>query len=166
LQTGDGTYRGTEAGRAASDLTRAPAALTRAKWKAEHGPRWRERRAAAKKSANVAGQLADAEQRWRAYVVPEAARLEAIIGAARQVIDGLVRSQERESARRGQLARRGHSAGRAAARFADGLAVYREALDDGKSHTLSRGQRPLRPAPWVAPVHHQPTVERDIGPDI
>ena len=79
LQAGDGAYSGTEAGRAVSDLARARAALTRAKWAAEHSPRWRERRAAAKESAAVAAQLADAEGRWQAYVAPEVARLEAAI---------------------------------------------------------------------------------------
>ena len=41
LQAGHGAYSGTEAGRAVSDLACGRAALTRAKWTAEHSPRWR-----------------------------------------------------------------------------------------------------------------------------
>ncbi len=97
---------------------------------------------AAKDSATVAAQLADAEGRWEAYVTPVVARLEAAIVAGHQGIERLVGSQEREAGRWGRLAERSHRAGRAAAQFADGLAVYREALDEGKSHTLNRSRRP------------------------
>ena len=86
--------------------------------------------------------------------------------AARQGIEWLVGSQEREAARWGRLAERGHRAGRAVTQFADGLAVYREALDEGKSHTLSRGRRPVRPGPWVPPVHYEPSTGRDFGPEL
>ena len=86
LHTGAGTYRGTEAGRAVSDLARARAAVDQAKWTAEHSPRWRERRAAAKESAAVAVQLADVELCWEAHVAPEAGRLAASIDADRKEV--------------------------------------------------------------------------------
>ena len=66
-----------------SSTTLKPHELTTANWAAGHSPRWRERRAAANESAAAAAQLADAEQRWGAYVCPEAARLEAAIYQAR-----------------------------------------------------------------------------------
>ncbi len=47
----------------------------------------------------MAAQLADAEQRWRAHVGPEVARLEAAIYEARQDVERLVAGQEREVAR-------------------------------------------------------------------
>ena len=85
LQAGEGAYRGTEAGRAVSDLARAQVSLTEAKWAAEHSPWWRGRRAA-KEAAVVACQLADAERRWQAHVAPEAARLEAQVSEGRGVV--------------------------------------------------------------------------------
>ena len=166
LQTAAGAYSGTEAGRAVSDLVCARAALTRGKWTAEHSPRWLERRAAAKQSAAASAQIADAEGRWEAHAAPEVARLEAAIHTARQNVEGLVGSQEREAARWSRLAEHGHAAGSAADRLAAGLAVYREALEGEKSHTPWQDPRPVRRAPSVAPVHHQPTLGRDFGPDL
>ncbi len=87
---------------------------------AEHSPRWRERRAAAKESAAAAAELADVEQRWQAYAAPEIARLEAAIYEARQDVEGLVSSQESEAARWWLMADRGHAAGRTVQRFAVG----------------------------------------------
>ena len=113
--------------------------MTRAKWGAEHSPRWRERRAAAKETAAAAARVADAEGRWQAYAAPEMARLEAAIYEARQDVEGLVASQESEAARWWLLADRGHVAGRTAQRFAVGLAGYREVLDGEKSHTPKHG---------------------------
>ena len=141
-----------------------PGPLGQGQWVAEHSPRWRERRAAAKESAAGTAQLADAEARWEAYVAPEMARLETAMHTARQHLEGLVCCQEREAARWNRLAVRSHSAGRAAGQFADSLTAYREALDVGKSPTLSGGRRPLRPAPWVPPAHHQPPVQRNVRP--
>jgi hypothetical protein len=110
----------------------------------------------------AATQFADAEARWKAYVAPEVARLEAAISAVRQDVERLVASQEREAARRGRLAGRGHSARRASERFAAGLAVYREALEGEEIQTRRRARRAVRPAP----VHDEPTAGRDFGPDI
>jgi hypothetical protein len=165
LQAGDGAYCGTEAGRAVSNLARARAGLTRARWEAEHSPRWRQRRAAAKESAAVAAQLADAEGRWQAYVAPEVARLEAAIYAARQDVDGLVASQERE-ARWARLAQRGHTTGRAADRLASGLARYREVLNGEKAQAPTHGRRLGQREPWLAPAHTWQPVGHDSGPEM
>jgi hypothetical protein len=54
LDTGDGVYHQTDAGRAVRDLHVAQAAAERARWEAEHAPRWRERRTAAKQAATWA----------------------------------------------------------------------------------------------------------------
>ena len=86
---------------------------------AEHSPRWRERRAAAKESTAAAAELADVEQRW-ANAAPEIARLEAAIYEARQDVEGLVSTQESEAARWWLMADRGHTAGRTVQRFAVG----------------------------------------------
>ena len=166
LQAGDGAYSGTEAGRAVSDLARAGAALSRAKWTAQHSPRWRERRAAIKESAAMAAQLDYAEARCQAYVAPQVARLEAAIYIARQNVESLVASQENEAARWRRLAVRGQALGRAADRFTPGLAGYRDGLDAGKSHSLRQGRRPVRPTPSVPRTYAQPSDGLDLGPGL
>ena len=166
LKAGGGAYRGTEAGRAVSDLARAQASLTAAKWAAEHSPRWRGRRAAAKESAGVAAQLADAEGRWEAYVAPEVARLEADIDAARRDVERVVVSQEREAARWRLLAKRGRITRRAAERFAAGLAGYRRGLDAGISYPPKQARRPDYLTPWATTAHLQPPAGQDYGPDL
>ena len=166
LPAGNGACSGTEAGQAVSDLTSARAALARSQWVAEHSPRWRERRTAAKESAAAAARLADAEGRWQDYVAPELARLEGAIYEARQDVECLAASQEREAARWGHLAERVHSARRAADRFAIGLAGYRDELDGEKGDAPRQDWRHTRPAPSVAPVYRQPPVGRDVGPDL
>ncbi len=108
-------------GRAVSDLARAQAGLGAAEWAAEHSRRWRDRRAATKESATLSAQVADAEQRWRAHVLPEVARLETVIYEARQDVELLVTGQDRQVARWFLLAKRGNAAGRAAEQFAAGL---------------------------------------------
>lgn len=94
------------------------------------------------------------------------ARLEAAIDAARQDLEGLVGSQEREAARWRRMARRGQAVRRATDQFAVGLAGYREALDGRDSYTPRQGRRLVRPAPSAAPVYLQPSAGRDLGPDL
>jgi hypothetical protein len=165
LQAGNGAYSGTEMGRAVSELTSARAALAKSEWVAEYSPRWRERRTAAKESAAAAARLADAEGRWQDCVAPELARLEGAIYEARQDVECLAASQEREAARWGHLAERGHAVGRAADQFAVGLAVYRDELDGEKRHSPRQGRRPVRATPSVSPAYLQhwkdPTPAQD-----
>ena len=111
LQAGNGAYSCTEVGRAVSDLAFARAALTKAKWVAECSPRWRERRTATKEAAAAAARLTGAEGRWQDYVAPELARLESAMYQARQDVECLAASEEREATRWGRVAERGLSAG-------------------------------------------------------
>ncbi len=112
-----------------------------ARWAAEHSPRRRDRRAAAKKSAAVAGQLAEAEQRWRAYVGPEAARLEAAIEEGRRAVEELVASYERQMAQSRPLLERRQMLLRSSEQLAVGLGRYRDHVDGGDSRTA----RPVPP---------------------
>ncbi len=86
LNAGNGAYSGTEAGRAVADGACAEGALNAASWAAEYGPRWRQRRAAARESTGSAAQLAEADRRWQAHGAPEAARLKAEIIERRRAV--------------------------------------------------------------------------------
>ena len=166
LQTGSGAYRGTEAGRAASDLAGAREALDSARWVAEHSPRRRERRAAARESMAAATELANAERRWQAYVVPEAARLRATLQERTRAVEALIAENERQADRSRRLGDLGATLGSDARQFAAGLASYRDHLDV----TGSRAPRHVAGVMYGAlhtPVsHHQPAVGHDIGPDL
>jgi hypothetical protein len=166
LKAGGGAYSGTEAGRAVSDLARAEAASKTAAWAAEHSPRWRQRRAAAKESAASAGQLAEAERRWQAHVAPEAARLEREILESRQAVDELVARGERQVSRGGLLAERGQTYKRAA----DGLSValdgYRDWLDGTQRQARKQAAAAIHRALRMPAEHSQPSVSHDPGPDL
>ena len=159
LQVGTGPYRRTEAGRAVSDLASAQASLIAAKWAAEHSPRWRGRRAAAKESAVVAGQLADAERRWRTHVAPELARLEAQVFEGQGAVGSLLAHQEAQAARWWPLAERGHALKRDVQRFAVGLTSYREGLDGKRTSAPKHVGGPLYPAPTATTA-----IDHDYGP--
>ncbi len=166
LQAGGGPYRGTEAGQAVSDLARAQTSLTAAKWAAEHSPRWRGRRAAAKESAVAAGQLADAGERRQVHVAPESARLEAKVSEGQQAVRSLLARQEAQTARWRPLAERGHALEREAQHFAVGLAGYREGLDDAGGQAPKHPRHAVRATPWAAPAHLQSPAEHSHGPDL
>lgn len=166
LRAGSGDHVGTEAGRAVSDLARSQAALTATRWAAEHSPRRRERKDAAKESVAVAGQLADAERRWQAYVAPEAARLQVVIHERQEAVDGLAAQHERQVGRSRRLAELGKALEGAAHQFAFGLDGYRARLDSGGSRAPSNGTAASYRVPQVAATYHQPLVEHDLGPDM
>lgn len=166
LKAGDGAYSGTEAGRAVSDLARAQATLTAAAWTAEHSPRWRERRAAAKESDALANQLAEAGQRWQAHVAPEAVRLQGAILERRRVVDKLVARNERQVSRGRVTAERGQITKRAANGFSVALDGYRDRLDGTEGHTLKQVTAAIRRALRVPAAHYQPSVSHDPGPDL
>ena len=113
----------------------------------------------------LAAQLADAERALAGSRRPEVARLEAAIYEARQDVEGLVASQDSEAARWWLLAERGHAAGRAAERFAAGLAGYREGLDGEKSHPPEACSGPATRHHGRRQLHLQPPVGRGYGPD-
>ncbi len=166
LQAGNGAYSCTEVGRAVSDLAFARAALTKAKWVAECSPRWRERRTATKEAAAAAARLTGAEGRWQDYVAPELARLESAMYQARQDVECLAASEEREATRWGRVAERGLSARRAADRFAVGLAVYRDELDGEKRDSPRQGRRAVRATSSVSPAYLLPLEGPDPGPGL
>ena len=166
LQAGSGAYRGTEAGRAVSDLVGAQEALSAARWAAEHSSRRRERKAAAKQSAVAAGRLADAERRWQEHVAPEAARLQAVFHERQLAVDTLLAPYERQLGRSTRLAELGSGFGRDARRFAAGLDGYRARLELAKGgapeHRTGTSYRSSR----FQAAHSQPPVGRDAGPGL
>ena len=89
----------------------------------------------------MAGQLAEAEQRWRAYVGPEAARLEAAIEEGRRAVEELVASYERQMAQSRPLLERRQMLLRSSEQLAVGLGRYRDRVDGGDSRTA----RPVPP---------------------
>ena len=164
LDMGLGIYRHTDASQAVGELIQARAARYSAAWRAEHGTRWRDRRAAAKEAANWAAREADAQQRWETHVVPEAARLDDELDRHRAAIELLTTRLEREAAASklsGEEARQLH---RASGPLAAGLEAHRDGLD-GLAHP------PARSAPGHthqvrvhAALQHEPPDGADLGP--
>jgi hypothetical protein len=165
LQAGTGAYRGTEAGRAASDLVVAQAALTASTWVAEHSPRRRERRAAIRQSSVLAGELADAERRWQAYVVPEEARLQAVSHERAQAVEALIAVNDRHADRSERLADLGATLASDARHFGAGLGSYRDHLDVTKSQALKHARGPIYGVLHASVGSHRPTLEHDPGPE-
>jgi hypothetical protein len=101
LDTGGGVYHQSEAGRAVRDLHDAQAAAERARWDAEHAPRWRERRTAAKQAATWAERETDARRRFQMYVAPETTRLDGDIQRREKTFSEIVsRAQKQQVAYR------------------------------------------------------------------
>jgi conjugative relaxase-like TrwC/TraI family protein len=147
LDTGDGVYHQTDAGRAVRDLHVAQAGAERARWEAEHAPRWRERRAAAKQAATWTELHADALDRCQMYVAPEAARLDADIQRCEKTFAEIVsRAEKQRVAYRttvDTMIERSHET-RDLSRV---LRAYQDGLDD---------IQPPAPRPAVRTIHHQP----------
>jgi hypothetical protein len=166
LQAGTGAYRGTEAGRAASDRACAREALGSARWAADHSRRRRERRMAARESVAAASELANAERRWQAYVVPEAARLQAVLRERTRAVEALIAENKRHADRSRRLAELGAARGSDARHFAEGLASYRDHLDVTGSQAPKNVAGAAYGAIQVPVAHHQPAVGHDTGPDL
>ena len=166
LRAGTGAYRGTEAGRAASDLAGAREALAGARWAAEHSPRWRERRVAARESAVAAGELADAEQRWQAYVAPEASRLQAVLHERTRTVEALIAENERHTDRLRGLAELSAALGSDARQFAAGLGSYRDHLDVTGRQAPKHVRGSIYGVRHAPLGHGQPDVGNDLGPDL
>jgi len=147
LDSGRGVYEQTEAGRAVQDLRAAQAAAERAHRDAEHAPRWRERRTAAKQAATWAEREADAHDRFQIYVAPEATRLEADIERREKTFAEIVaRAQEQQVAYRATIDtmfERTHEV-RDLSRI---VRAYQDHLD---------GIQPPAPRPAARTIHHQP----------
>ena len=110
-------------------------------------------------SAVVAGQLADAERRWRTHVAPELARLEAQVFEGQGAVGSLLAHQEAQAARWWPLAERGHALKRDVQRFAVGLTSYREGLDGKRTSAPKHVGGPLYPAPTATTA-----IDHDYGP--
>jgi hypothetical protein len=110
LDTGTGLWQATEVGRAVRDLAQARQARQQAKWAADHGARWRDRRAARKEAGVWEQRELDAHQRWEAQVTPTIARLDQ------------------------EIALQQTSLGRAANRFEHRQAASRAVIDSGLEH--------------------------------
>jgi conjugative relaxase-like TrwC/TraI family protein len=149
LDTGQGVYHQTEAGRAVRDLQAAQAAGERARWETDHAPRWRERRTAAKQAATWAEREADASERFQMYVAPEATRLDAEIQGREKTFAEIVsRAQKQQVAYRttiDTMFERSHEA-RDLSRV---VRAYQDHLD---------GIQPPAPRPPARAIHDQPHV--------
>jgi hypothetical protein len=166
LQAGSGAYRATEAGRAVSDLAGTQEVLTATRWAAEHSPRRRERKAAAKESAIATGRLADAERRWQEHVAPDAARLQAVLHERQLEVDTLLAPYERQFARSRHLAELGSGFGRDARRLAAGLDGYRARLELANTRAPEHRTGTSYRSSQVQATHYQPPLGRDAGPDV
>ena len=161
LDTGGGVYHRHEAGRAVRDLHAAQAAGERARWEAEHAPRWRERRAAAKQAATWAEREADARERCQTHVAPEAARLDADIQRSRRPSPRLVaRAEKQRVAYRATIdtmIERSHEA-RDLSRVVRG---YQDRLDGIQTTPPQPSTRVAQPRPAaVIPPHPTPQPPR------
>jgi hypothetical protein len=129
LVSGSGAYCYSEAGRAVADLTEAKLALSSARYRAEHGARWRERHAAAKEVASWTKRSAEAEERWRIHLLPEAARLDTEIAHRQDAVEQLTARVDRQAAASRLSRHRAWELHRTAGQLAAGLEVHRDQLD-------------------------------------
>jgi hypothetical protein len=129
LVAGSGAYHYSDAGRAVADLAEAKLALSSARYRAEHGARWRERHAAAKEVANWTERARDAEERWMIHFPPEAARRDAEIAHRQAVVEQLTARVDRQAAASRLSRHRASELHRTAGQLAVGLEVHRDQLD-------------------------------------
>ncbi|HMK98441.1 MAG TPA: hypothetical protein VK425_12890 [Acidimicrobiales bacterium] len=93
----------------------------------------------------MGGEHADAERRWKAYVVPEAARLRTVLDERTRSVEVLTADNERRAERSGRLAELRATLGGDAHQFAAGLGSYRDHLDVTGSQAPSMLLEPLTP---------------------
>jgi conjugative relaxase-like TrwC/TraI family protein len=147
LDTGGGVYHQSEAGRAVRDLHDAQAAAERARWDAEHAPRWRERRTAAKQAATWAERETDARRRFQMYVAPETTRLDGDIQRREKTFSEIVsRAQKQQVAYRATVDTM-FERSREARDLSRIVSAYQDHLD---------GIQPPAPRPATRTIHHQP----------
>jgi hypothetical protein len=165
LAAGSGVYRFTDAGRAVADLANARVARAAAQRKAESSPRWRDRRSAAKQADGWIQREADAQQRWKIHVVPEAVRLDSLIARHQATVEQLTALHARQEAAARQLAEQAWELRRTSTRLATGPEAYRK-RDDGISRpTASRsGPAPLRQTRVQSSPQLVPTDTPSLGP--
>jgi conjugative relaxase-like TrwC/TraI family protein len=164
LDTGEGVYAGTDAGRAVADMAQACYALSAARWTAAHATTRRDRHDTAKQITALQAANADAGRRWEAHVDPEAARLDGQIDRLESTVEQL---SDRDQ-RRALVARTVTDAGvehqRAARQLARRLDDYRNHLDQVESaRRAATAHHP--PGSTTAPElgHEPPDVEAGPG---
>ncbi len=160
LDTGRGAYQHTHVGRAVTDLAEAQAALSAARWRAEHGTSWRDRHGAAKEVGSCAEREKDAQLRWKIHVAPEAARLDTEVASHQTTVEQLSSGLERQTAASRLTSERAWNLQRTASRLAAGLDAHRDQLDGiSASRSLqpapsrSRGLQVPAPTPQHEPPH-------------
>jgi hypothetical protein len=166
LVAGRGAYLGTEASQAVFDLHSAEVRLRAAQWDAEHGPRWRDRRAGTKETKAWAERVADARRRWQAHVAPEAARLDVAIDRHQDEVGRLTSSVERQAARSRMVIDRGRALRSDVPLLRHGLERYRDQLDGSGQPVPERATRPVhprRPLPAISPSY---APDHGRGPDL
>jgi hypothetical protein len=162
LDTGQGCYQHTDAGRAVADLAHARATLAAARRRVEFGTGWRNRRAAAKEVANWEEREEDAQQHWRMHIAPEAARLDAEVSRHMAAVEQATARLARQAGTSRLTASRLLNLQRTANRVATRTDAYRDQLDG-----LHRSPAPRRIRQRQVPdptSQHEPVNERHFGP--
>jgi hypothetical protein len=168
LDTGRGVWADTEAGQAVRDLAEAGAARERAEQTAEHGDRWRDRRAARKEALEWAGREADAQQRWTIHVAPQIASLDHEIFHRQTTLERTAARVDRRAATTKTVIDYGLQQQRYARRLGDQVSDYRDNLDGVPTATdIRRAAILAARRPGIARVPHpEPPPERHTAPDL
>jgi hypothetical protein len=166
LQAGAGRYTDTPAGRAARDLPQARAARERAEWDAQHAPRRRDRRTAAKQADHWTSREGDAHQRYQHHTAPELERLDRTIESCHSRLVHLEDQQNRYQQAEQTLRGQDLDAVRLARRLSGRLGRYRDQLDGvpaapAPTPLLNHPQRSQTPHRTIQPSPPRP--RRGIG---
>jgi hypothetical protein len=166
LAAGSGAYQYTDAGRAVADLAHAKAAWTVAQRKAENSPRWHDRRSSAKQADGWSQREADAQQRWKIHVAPEAIRLDRLIARHEATVERLTALHARQEAAARRLAEQAWELRRTSSRLATGLDRYRNRVDGITRPPTSRfGPARLRQTRVPPPTReYEPSGSPSLGP--
>jgi hypothetical protein len=168
LVTGSGAYCYSDAGRAVADLADAKLALSSARYRAEHGARWREHHATAKEVANWTKRATEAEERWMIHFPPEAARLDTEIAHRQAVVEQLTAGVDRQAAASRLSRHRAWELHRTAGQLTAGLEAHRDQLDGiprmpaSRSASLHSAQRRVADQRPVHEPANDPHLEAQI----
>jgi conjugative relaxase-like TrwC/TraI family protein len=168
LAAGSGVYQYTEVGRTVADLAHARTDRAVALRKAENSPRWRDRRSSAKQVDSWIQREADAQQRWKIHVAPEAARLDSLIARHETTVERLTTAHVRQEAEARRFAERASELRRTSTRLAIGLDAYRNQVDGITRRAATRpSSARLRqlPGPMPAP-QYEPSEAPSLGPQL
>lgn len=164
LDTGEGVYAETDAGRAVVDAAHARHALTAVRWTAARRTRRRDRRDAAKQIPALETADADAGRRWEAHVDPEAARLDHHIDRLDATVKHLAGRDERRATAIRSVIEAGFEHQRAAKQLARRLDAHRNHLDRPEPPRRAAARHHLVPLAAPQLGHEPPGV--DAGPAV